>query len=242
MSAIPILAGRADAQFANGIPNLCTNPTVQSVRNGSWSDAGTWSGGHLPTVNDRVAIAPGHTVTYDRNSSEDIWCVNVFGQLTFRTDITTRLTVGTLSILPGGGLQIGTSGSPVSAQAEIVISDRPIDTGSDPEQYGTGLIGFGRITMHGAVKSPTFVRLAGEAGVGQSSLGLAAGVSGWQPGDRLVLPGSQQTSDAGSYEGFWETPTVSSASGAQVALTSGLAYAHRGGRNAAGALVFLPHV
>jgi hypothetical protein len=55
-------------QLANGIPNLCTNPTAMSVRTGSWSDPGTWSIGQVPTVNDRVAIAPGTTVTYDRQS------------------------------------------------------------------------------------------------------------------------------------------------------------------------------
>ena len=151
LSLVAVFAQPSEAQFANGIPNLCTNPTVQSVRSGAWSDPATWSPGQVPTVNDRVAVAPGHTVTYDRQSDADIVCINVFGQLTFRTDISTRLTVGTLSVLPGGGLQIGTSGAPVAAgvTAEIVIADRPLDTGADPEQYGTGLIGFGRITMHG---------------------------------------------------------------------------------------------
>ncbi len=97
---------------------------------------------------------------------------------------------------PEAGLQIGTSGSPVAANAlaEIVIADRPVDTGIDPEQYGTGLLGFGRVTMHGSVKSPTFVRLAAEANAGQASLSLSAGVAGWHGGDRLVVPGTNQTS------------------------------------------------
>ena len=82
-------------------------------------------------MNDRVAVAAGTTVTYDRQSDADLSCVNVHGQLTFRTDVSTRLTVGTLTVMPGAGLQIGTSGSPVAATvtAEIVISDRPVDTG-----------------------------------------------------------------------------------------------------------------
>jgi len=197
-------------------------------------------------VNDRVVIAAGSTVTYDRQSDADIACVKVSGQLTFRTDVSTRLTVGTLMVMPGAGLQIGTSASPIAGNvtAEIVISDRPIDTGIDPEQFGTGLLGFGRVTMHGAVKSPTFVRLTSEVNAGQSSLSLAAGVSGWHGGDRIVIPGTNQAigSDLGSYQGQWETPTLASASGSSLALAGGLAFAHGGGRNAAGALAFLPHV
>jgi G8 domain-containing protein/parallel beta helix pectate lyase-like protein len=238
-------AGRAEAQLANGIPNLCTTPTVTSTRSGSWSDPGVWSIGQIPSVNDRVTIAAGTTVTYDRQSDADIQCVNVIGQLTFRADISTRLTVGTLTVMPGGGLQIGTNGSPIAAgaTAEIVIADRPVDTGLDPEQYGTGILGFGRITMHGAVKSPTFVRLSAEANAGQAALSLSAGVSGWQGGDRLVVPGTNQSSSDGTgYQGQWETPTLAAASGSSLALTSGLAFPHRGGRNAGGALVFLPHV
>ncbi len=245
LSALAAAPGLAEAQLANGIPNLCTNPTIASVRSGSWSDPATWSIGQVPTVNDRVAVSAGTTVTYDRQSDADLTCVNVHGQLTFRTDVSTRLTVGTLTIMPGAGLQIGTSGAPVAANAvaEIVIADRPVDTGTDPEQYGTGLLGFGRITMHGSVKSPTFVRLSAEANAGQSSLALAAGVAGWQGGDRLVLPGTNQSSQSpASYVGQWETPTLAAASGSGLALAGGLAFPHGGGRNVAGALVFLPHV
>src|SRR5262245_51154104 len=76
----PFAAGRAEAQLANGIPNLCTTPTVTSTRSGSWSDPGVWSIGQIPSVNDRVIIAAGTTVTYDRQSDADIQCINVIGQ------------------------------------------------------------------------------------------------------------------------------------------------------------------
>ena len=240
-----LIASDAAAQLPHGIPDLCTNPTATSVKNGSWSDPTTWSIGQVPTVNDRVAITAGTTVTYDRQSDADLACVNVFGQLTFRPDIPTRLTVGTLTVMPGGDLQIGTIGAPVAAGvlAEIVIADRPVDTGLDPEQFGTGLLGLGRVTMHGATKAPTFVRLAAEAQSGQSSLPLSAGVSGWQAGDRLVVPGTNQSSSSpDAYQGQWETPTMAFASGTQVGLTTALAHPHGGGRDASGTLRFLPHV
>ena len=234
----------ASAQLPHGIPDLCGGSTAVSVKNGSWSDPTTWSIGQVPGVNDRVAITAGTTVTYDAVSDADLACVNVFGQLTFRPDVPTRLTVGTLMVMPGGGLQIGTAAAPVSAgvTAEIVIADRPLGTGPDPEQYGTGLLGFGRVTLHGSTKSPTFVRLAGELQAGQGSLPLSSGVNGWQGGDRLIVPGTNQASSAGSYQGQWETPTVAFASGATVNLTAGLAHAHGGGRDASGTLMFLPHV
>ena len=133
-------------------------------------------------------------------------------------------------------------GGPIHC-VEIVLADRPVNTGLDPEQYGTGLLGLGRVTMHGATKAPTFARLAAEVQSGQSSLPLSAAVSGWQSGDRLVVPGTNQvSSSSGSYQGQWETPTMAFASGAHVGLTSGLAHAHGGGRDASGALTFLPHV
>jgi hypothetical protein len=237
----------ADAQqIANGIPNLCTNPTVTSVRNGSWSDPAIWSIGQVPTVNDRVTVAAGTTITYDRQSDADIACINVAGQLTFRTDVATRLVVGTLAVLPGGGLQVGNASAPVAATvtAEIVIADRPVDTGFDPEQYGTGLLGFGRITMHGAVKSPTFLRVAGEVSAGQSALLLSGAPIGWRENDTLVIPGTNQTPSTATdtYQGQWETPTLSGVAGSQAVLTTGLAFAHLGGRSAGGALMFLPHV
>ncbi|MGE5834649.1 MAG: hypothetical protein ACM4AI_09240, partial [Acidobacteriota bacterium] len=64
----------AEAQLPNGIPNLCANPTVTSVRTGAWSDPATWSIGQVPGVNDRVSIAAGTAVTYDRQSDADIVC------------------------------------------------------------------------------------------------------------------------------------------------------------------------
>ena len=240
-----VFSSDASAQLPHGIPNLCGGTTAVSVKTGSWSDPTTWSIGQVPGVNDRVGITAGTTVTYDTFSDADLACVNVFGQLTFRPDVPTRLTVGTLTVMPGGGLQIGSAGAPVSAgvTAEIVIANRPVETGPDPEQYGTGLLGFGRVTMHGSTKSPTFVRVASELQAGQSSLPLSAAVGGWIAGDRLVVPGTNQSSSApDTYQAQWETPALAFTSGAQAVLSSGLAFSHGGGRDASGNLTFLPHV
>jgi hypothetical protein len=118
----------------------------------------------------------------------------VEGRLQFETRRNTRLTVGTLTVLPTGVLQIGSEQDPVAPAmtAELVIADQPLDTDHDPEELGVGLIGLGTVTMHGAVKSPTFVRLATEPVTGATSLQLSGPVSGWRAGDKVVIPDTRQ--------------------------------------------------
>ena len=57
-----------------------------------------------------------------------------------------------------------------------------------PKQFGTGITVFGKMSMHGSVRTPTFVRLATEPRAGHTALTLSEPVSGWQMGDRLILP------------------------------------------------------
>ena len=90
-----------------------------------------------------------------------------------------------------GVLEVGTAATPIAAgvTAEIVIANTPLGGSvADPDQFGTGITVLGKVTMHGSVKTPTFVRLATEPRAGQTTLTLSAAVSGWQLGDRLVLP------------------------------------------------------
>ena len=54
--------------------------------------------------------------------------------------------------------------------AEIIIADQKIDRQLDPAELGAGIESLGKITMHGAAKSPTFVRLAKEPLAGQTTL------------------------------------------------------------------------
>ena len=46
------------------------------------------------------------------------------------------------------------------------------------EEFGTGLIVFGKVSMHGSLKTPTFVRLATEPVAGATTLTLSTAVSG----------------------------------------------------------------
>jgi hypothetical protein len=234
------------------IPNFGANPTIVSAASGAWSSPSTWSGGRVPGAGDVVSINANSTVTYDVVSDAAINTVIIQsgGQLTFRTDVTTRLTVVNLIVLEGGTLQIGTASNPVSStvKAEVVIADQAINTAVDPAQYGNGLIGLGTVTMYGAAKTQTFVKLATEPKAGDTTLTLSQAVTGWQVGDKVLLPDSRQlirgNQTDSNYVSEIETPTIASISsdGLTVTLSSPLQYSHPGARDEKGVLDFLPYV
>jgi hypothetical protein len=230
-----------------GVPLVCAQPTVTSIATGDWSKPGTWSTNKVPAANDKVAIAVGHTVTYDLVSDRKLDCITVNGALTFATAANTRMKVVTLTVLEEGVLQIGTVSNPVSAgaTAEIVIADQPLNPAVDPGQVGNGIVALGKVTMHGSVKTPTFIRVGREPLAGQTELTLEQPVTGWNAGDHLVIPDTRQLpnderrrTDAPQDERV----QIASISGAQLTLSAPLRHDHKGARDAAGALEFLPHV
>jgi len=235
------------------IPNFAQNPTITSTQSGAWSQASTWSPAHVPTANDIVLIT--HDIAYDTTSGNVTTIgIDTGGALRFITNQATKLHVGTLLVMPGGTLQVGTEANPIPANitAEIIINDQPLDLLNDgvgvfdPEQFGTGLIVLdGTVTMHGTSKPNTFVRLASEPKLGQTTLTTAAPLTGWQPGDQLILPDTRQLKEneqGNNYIPQWEELTVQSISGAQLTLTQPLQYDHLGAHDADGTLRFLPHV
>jgi hypothetical protein len=234
----------------NGVylPTCCANPTVVSVKSGLWSDPTTWSTGKVPAAGDVVSVAGQTTVTYDAISDAALDCVVIQsgGTLTFRTDANTRLTVGTMAILDGGSLLVGTTANPVAPNvtADIVIADEAIDLSTDPSSVGTGILGWGAVHMHGATKD-SFIKLASQPSAGDTTLQLAQVPNGWQVGDRLVLPDSRDVYggvDVPFNQMEWETPVIKAISGTTVTLTAPLLYDHPGARDASGALRFLPYV
>lgn len=92
-----------DLEYSNSLPKLIT-----SSQTGDWSNTSTWAGGIVPTTNDDVIVANGHTVTADiavtRNESTTT-TANLGGILatnqTFTNNGTTNIN-GTFQINQGG--------------------------------------------------------------------------------------------------------------------------------------------
>ena len=146
-----------------------------------------------------------------------------------------------------GTLEVGTPDEPVlpNVTAEIIIADQPIDRAIDPAQIGTGIEGLGKITMHGSVKSPTFARLSREPIAGDMNLVFDQPLTGWMPGDHIVIPDTRQLRDnerGANYEPQDEEIQVAAVSRNQITLATPLRHDHRGARNADGKLEFLPHI
>ena len=230
-----------------GIPRICADVSIASVADGAWSNASTWSTEQVPAAGDLVLVAAGTRVSYDVVSDAAVQCVDVEGVLTFRADRSTRMMVGTMTVLETGRLEIGTVETPIEASvsAEIVILDQPVDTTRDPDQLTRGLVGLGTVRMHGALKTPTFSRAAAEPLAGQTTVHLEEPVSGWRVGDRLVLPDTRQLLQGERGENYvpqWEELQVAAISGSTITVSEPLAYDHRGARDGEGAVEFLPHI
>jgi hypothetical protein len=234
----------------DSIPDFCENPTKTTVASGNWSNPSVWSGGNLPSSSDKVLISSGHSVAYDSTSGVAD-CLGIKGTLNFRTDMNTVLRVGNILVYDVGHLIVGTTSNPVSPNntADIIIANKALDANMDPNQYGTGLLAWGEVKMHGAVKDPTFIRLATEPLAGQNSIQLSQTPVGWKVGDRIIIPDTRVgKSTEINWENWqflqpqWEELTIQNISGSMVTLSQPLAYDHKGARDGNGVLDFLPHV
>ena len=239
------------------IPDFCSSTNISSTGNGRWSNPATWSPSRVPGANDRVLIAAGTSVTFDVQQGAALQCVGIHGQLLFDTAVNTRLWAGETMVYADGYLQIGTATQPVPASvtAEIVIANKSLNLSTDPDQYGTGLLSLGKVTIRGAARQPTFVRAAVEPRAGQTVLQLERAVSGWRPGDQLFIPDSRQVDEDNKFNSNYvlqiDLVTIQSVSGdgRSVTVSPALRYDHRGARDADGTATvladgtkFLPHI
>ncbi|MEM9137552.1 MAG: G8 domain-containing protein, partial [Cyanobacteria bacterium P01_F01_bin.42] len=171
--------------------------THRAVRNGAWNDPATWSSRQVPGGGDKVFIPAGRTVSYNRDSSEALQWVRVDGRLRFATARDTKLTLDTFVVTPDGEIEIGSDRNPVRAQnsAQIVFTtDGALDSRTDPQRLGRGIISHGTVEIVGADKlDHVALRRDARKGDRELVLDLPNGQDrprGWQVGDKLVLGGT----------------------------------------------------
>lgn len=252
-----IFAGLAAAQdhshsrnvhgVPGGVPEFCAGPTVTSTASGNWSDAAAWSTKKVPVAGDRVLVSAGHNITYDAVNDAKISCIEVRGHMRFATGKNTRLKTNNIMVQDEGYLEIGSAANPVASgvTAEVIIADQKIDRKIDPAELGAGIESMGKITMHGAVKTPTFVRLAAEPLAGQKTLTVEQPVASWKAGDHIVIPDTRQlreTERGDAYQPQDEKLTIAAVAGKTITLATPLKFNHKGARDGADKLEFLPHV
>lgn len=177
-----------------------------------------------------------------------ISCLGIQGAVTL--DSSTRLRVETILVYDGGSLTVQNG-------AEVTFRNGPINTVADPEQYGHGLIVFGKLRVNGSTVTP-FVRLTSDVQKGANTLTLEVPAN-WAVGQRLLLPDSRQLArndllnngfpDNGvavRKEDQSEVVTIAALGANTVTLTAKTQYAHRGVHAPAllgkSAIDLLPHV
>ncbi|REK11180.1 MAG: hypothetical protein DWQ37_14705 [Planctomycetota bacterium] len=232
-------------------PRFAAEPTITNVRSGSWSDPTVWSEGRLPWTGDRVVIAKNTVVLYSIQRAARLDALEINGSLVISRVSSTRMYVGDVTVMPTGRLQIGAPGHEVSpsVKAELIIADKPHDFEADPQQFGTGLLAFGKVAIYGTPVASTWQRLVREPVAGATYLELEKFPTSWKPGDTLVLPDTRQVPSTdierfrnNEIPGEWERVVIEAIIGKRVYLKSPLQFDHLGARNPDGELELLPHV
>ncbi len=180
---------------------------IRSAKSGVWSAAATWDGGAVPGKDARVLIRAGHRVVFDTQTKEPVRGITLAGTLTFATDRDTRLDVGIIKIeatdtytengfdcdshgeASAGekpALEIGTPTAPLAAKHKAVIRLHYL-AGMDRESCPAIVCCGGRMDLHGAPMSRTWVKLGATAKKGEAAVTLAEAVTGWNVGDQVIL-------------------------------------------------------
>jgi hypothetical protein len=220
---------------------------IRSAQSGPWSATTTWEGGKVPDAGARVQVRPGHTVLYDVESDRAIRFLHIAGTLTFARDRNTRLDVGLIKIQPGEkasengfdcdahlppsragvprpALEVGTPTQPIPHPYHALIR-LVYFPGTDRNSWPAIVCCQGRMDFHGAPMSRTWLDLGATARAGDRTVTLAEPVTGWRPGDRVLLTA---TSLAYREPAQTEVRTIKKLQGQQVTLDQPLKFDHQG--------------
>ncbi|KAA3613396.1 MAG: hypothetical protein DWQ01_02405 [Planctomycetota bacterium] len=175
--------------------------TDTALASGNWSDPATW-GGTMPQAGARIVIPAGITVSVASKVPDTFMSVRVDGTLRFEpTARRSELRVDTMVVSATGVFEMGTPAQPIPGNhiAKLVFDDYngemevgdPQSPDYDPLRVGQGLISFGRMTVHGQVKTP-WASLAIEPMAGNQSLELDVAPVAWKRGDVIVIAGTSR--------------------------------------------------
>jgi uncharacterized protein (TIGR03067 family) len=246
---------------------------IRSARSGLWSAAETWEGGKVPDAGAKVQVRTDHTVTYDVSSDKVIRSIHIAGTLTFARDRDTRLDVGLIKIQPGDdasedgfncdahltepapgsprpALEIGTANDPIPSGHSALIRLAAVE-GLDKESCPAIVCCGGRMDLHGAPLSGTWVKLGATVNVGRAGkrtgldkpgdteIKLAERVTGWHVGDRVVVTTTTSRSRVnqrqtlrpgpGIAPAYTEERTIRAINEDRLTLDRPLDYFHEGG-------------
>jgi uncharacterized protein (TIGR03067 family) len=265
------LSLRGDEPKKPGPASNAAPALIRSAQSGPWSSPDTWEGKKVPDASARVQVRAGHTVTYDIASDRVIRSIHVAGTLTFARDRDTRLDVGLIKIQAGDNasedgfncdahlnapdpgkdrpaLEVGTANDPIPAGHTAMIRLAAVD-GLDKETCPAIVCCGGRMDLHGAPLSRTWVKLgatvsadrAGKGipiGPGETEIKLADAVTGWRAGDRILVTTTTSRSRVnqrqtlrqgpGIAPAYTEVRTIKAINGDRLTVDRPLDYFHQG--------------
>lgn len=191
--------------------------TVRTVASGVWSAGATWETGAMPAAGDVVLVRPGHRVVYDVKSETVLRAVHIGGVLSFSREKDTLLCAALIRIAHGEdckeegfdcharipenvtsaaspALEVGTPDAPIPAERAAIIRLTYLD-GMDRNSFPALICCGGRMDLHGAPLERTWQKLGYQTPILEHRvIPLPSLPTGWRAGDRLLFPGTGQTS------------------------------------------------
>ena len=175
-------------------PAGCPIPPVPSLpaNYSLWSRPSSWPKNAVPTFEESVVIEADMWIHMDV-SPPPLNKLTVYGKLTFKNGLNTKLELAVSSLVVYGTLEVaGINKSPFNGRAAIILKGNkqmslPVIVGEDRFIGSKVLAVMGDLTMVGKPTVEAWVRLAEPAQAGATSALLRASSLGWAVGDEIVF-------------------------------------------------------